>query len=46
MKNAFLAFGVAVCIAFGYANYTGWDVFDSAKAGTWSPHGQSKTYHK
>lgn len=45
MKKAFLIYGTAICLAFGYASYTGWSVTDSVKAGKWSPHGHT-AYHK
>ncbi len=45
MKKAFIAYGIAICLIFGYASQRGWTVSDSVKAGKWSPHGKS-AYHK
>ena len=45
MKKAFIVYGTAICLIFGYASYSGWTVSDSVKSGKWGPQGQN-AYHK
>lgn len=54
MKKVFLIYGTGICLLFAYASYSGWDVADSLKSGTWGPQGKqgptkmgrSGLYHK
>lgn len=45
MIRAYLIFGMAICGLMAYANFTGWTVADSARAGRWGPSGPN-VYHK
>ena len=45
MKKGFIVYGIAICLVFVYASYSGLTVYESLKSGKWDSKGQN-TYHK